>query len=220
VPSRSHGAWLVIASLAFWLSWVLMPGVGVTDPTRIFALVGAHRANVYASVVFQLLSAAAYAPGIAAILATTAPRPSGSTLTGCVLVLIGAMGSAADSIFHLVAYEMTAPGIPLDAMVPVMRRLQGRDLAFLLPLIVAFLLGHALVVGGLRKRGPLAGIGALVLLIAPAIVIVGVPGVARGYVSARVVGLAFLGAISASLLFLGLSMMFEQDRTLERDRPF
>jgi hypothetical protein len=189
-----------------------MPGVGVTDTAKIFALVGAHRPNVYASVVFQLLSAAAYAPGIAAILSVRAPRPTGAALAGCVLLLIGAMGSAADAMFHLVACEMTAPGISLEAMAPVMRRLQGRDLALLLPFVLAFLLGHALLVGALRKRGPFARLGAIVLLAAPAIVIVGAPSVGRGLVSGRLVGLAFLGAINASLLLLGISLMSEHDR--------
>lgn len=210
--ARGHGAWLVIASLSFWLSWLLMPGVGVTDTARIFTLVGAHRTNVYASVAFQLLSAAAYAPGIAAILALRSPRPTAPALTGAVLVLIGAMGSAADAILHLVAYEMTAPGISLEAMAPVMRRLQGRDLALLLPFVLAFFLGHGLLVGALRNRGSLARLGATVLLVAPAIVIFGAPSVGRGLVSGRVVGLGFLGAINASLLLLGLSMMIDRER--------
>ena len=49
------GAWLFCASLAFWVSWLLMPGVGVTDPALIFELVGGHRAKVFASVLLQLL---------------------------------------------------------------------------------------------------------------------------------------------------------------------
>jgi len=44
-----------------------MPGVGVTDAERIFALVGAHRGRVLASSVLQLFSAACYAPAAVAL---------------------------------------------------------------------------------------------------------------------------------------------------------
>ena len=36
--------WLLsAAAVLFWLSWALMPGVGVTDPAQIFALVSSQR---------------------------------------------------------------------------------------------------------------------------------------------------------------------------------
>src|SRR5262249_44420301 len=44
---RATGAWLLLASVGFWLSWWLMPGVGVTDTATIFALVSQQRASVY-----------------------------------------------------------------------------------------------------------------------------------------------------------------------------
>jgi hypothetical protein len=36
------GLWLCAASAFFWLSWLLMPGVGMTDP-RPFRAVNQHR---------------------------------------------------------------------------------------------------------------------------------------------------------------------------------
>jgi hypothetical protein len=208
----STGAYLVLASFAFWLSWFLMPGVGVTDTAAIFALVGAHRTHVLASVVLQLTSSALYAPAIAAILAEEAGRRSLAVRAGCALLAIGAMGSAADAIFHLVAYEMTAPGIALDAVAPVMQRLQGKDLVLLVPFVAAFFLGHALLVSGLRRRGPVAMLGARVLTIAPLIVIAGGPAARAHLVAGRLIGLGFLGAVAGSLAVLGVSMMAEGRR--------
>jgi hypothetical protein len=210
MPRTSAGAYLVIASAAFWASWLLMPGVGVTDTATIFALVGPHRARVLASVVLQLLSAAMYAPGIGAILATTAARRSAAIRAGGALLLIGAMGSAADAIYHLIAYEMTAPGIAFDAVAPVMRRLQGKDLALLLPFVAAFLLGHSLLVATLRKRGSIATFGARVLFLAPLIVLAGGPAARAGFVTGRIVGLSFLGVLAGSLALLGLSLIAEE----------
>jgi hypothetical protein len=200
---KSVGVWLIVASSAFWLSWLLMPGVGVTDTATIFRLVGEHRSSVYASVVLQLLSAAAYAPGIVGIAASAAP-PRGARAGGT-LVAIGAMGSAADAIFHLVAYEMTAPNLAPETVAPVMRRLQGPDLALLLPFVAAFFLGHVLLVRAFRGSGPLARLGNRILLAAPAIVVVGGFLVRLGLVPGRVVGLGLLAAISGSLAMVGLS---------------
>ena len=47
-----------------WLSWLLMPGVGVTDSAQIFALVERKRPSVMISVVAQLISAALTAPSL------------------------------------------------------------------------------------------------------------------------------------------------------------
>lgn len=39
----SRAAALIAAAFLFWLAWVLMPGVGVTDTLQIFSLVGPRR---------------------------------------------------------------------------------------------------------------------------------------------------------------------------------
>jgi len=121
--TRSSGVWLIVASALFWLSWLLMPGVGLTDARQILERVGAHRDEVFASAVCQLLSAAAYAPGLAGVLAADLARSSRLVRVGAIVLLIGAMGSAADAIFHLVAYEMTAPALTGDALEIIMRQL-------------------------------------------------------------------------------------------------
>ena len=76
-----------------------MPGVGVTDTATIFSLVAAHRHDVFLSVVLQLLSSALYAPGIAGLRSAEPARQSIALRTGSLLLVVGAMGSAADAIF-------------------------------------------------------------------------------------------------------------------------
>ena len=205
------GTSLVVASVGFWLSWMLMPGVGVTDTATIFALVGANRSSVFASVVLQLLSAAAYAPALVAIAASDHARESRAMRAGCVLLAIGAMGSAADAVFHLVAYEMADPAVMSEAMAPVMRRLQGPDLGLLLPFVVAFFSGSAVLAVARRKGGTFARVGFLALIAAPAVLLAGAPLVRFGLLAGRVVGLAFLGAIAGSLAMMGLSMATERE---------
>lgn len=204
---RAAGAWLLAASAAFWLAWALMPGVGVTDAAQIFALVGAQRGSVLLSAILQLASAAAYAPGAAGLLGSARARGSAALRLGCVLLLVGAMGSAADAVLHLVAYEMTAPGVAAAEMEPVMRRLQGPDLALLLPMIAAFFAGHALIVTALRSEGRLARLGFRLLLAAPAIAAVGALAARAGLLPGRVVGLASLAALAASLAAAGLEIL-------------
>jgi hypothetical protein len=206
---KSAGGFLVAASIAFWVSWLLMPGVGVTDTATIFALIGAHRSGVFASVILQLMSAAAYAPGLFAIARSNHASQTWPIRAGCVLLAMGAMGSAADAIFHLVAYEMTGPGLAAEALAPVMRKLQGTDLALLLPFVVAFFAGHALLVVGHRHRGPLARAGFLALVASPAILLAGAPMVRLGILAGRVVGLAFLAATAGSLALIGVSILAE-----------
>jgi hypothetical protein len=158
---RATGAWLILASVGFWLSWWLMPGVGVTDTATIFALVSQQRAGVYASVVVQLIYAAACVVAAAQLRASDRARASRTMRVGCSLLAVGAVGSAADAMFHLVAFEMTARGMDLPAMVPVMQRLQGPDLGLLAPFIAAFLAGHVLLALAWRNQDRLAR-GALV----------------------------------------------------------
>jgi hypothetical protein len=212
VRSKVAGLCLLFASAAFWLSWVLMPGVGVTDTATIFALVGEHRPDVFASVVIQLVSAAAYGAGVVTYFAAQGSSPRKAILAGGVLLAVGAMGSAADAVFHLVAYEMTAPAIPLDAVAPIMRRLQGGDLALLLPFVAAFFVGHALFVYPHRKAGTLGRTGARLLTAAPLVVLLGAPLVRFGVLPGRFVGLGFLGALSGSLLFVGLSLAVPSEK--------
>jgi hypothetical protein len=172
-------------------------------------LVGTHRSSVFASVILQLVSGASYAPGVVAIAMSDDAHRARTIRVGCILLAIGAMGSAADAIFHLVAYEMTGAGLAPEAMAPVMTKLQGPDLALLLPFVAAFFAGNALLVVAHRRRGPLARAGFLALVVSPAILLAGAPMVRLGILAGRVVGLAFLGATAGSLAMVGLSVISE-----------
>jgi hypothetical protein len=179
------GGMLILASLTFWLAWRLMPGVGVTDTATIFALVGAHRGAVLASVVLQLVSASAYVLGAIGL--------AGRTRAGAVLLALGALGSAADAIYHLVAFEMTAPGLDRVAMTPVMQRLQGPDLAFLLPFVAAFFVAHGTIAWARRRE---ARVACWLLVTAPGAAFLG--------------GLALLAVTSTSLALVGASIARER----------
>lgn len=131
------GVLLWIGAATFWASWALMPMPGTTDPAFILSAVAAARAEVLASCVLQLVSAAAWVAGL-----IVAPAPGHRAwTTGAALLAVGMTSSSADAIYHLVAYELTAPGVSPELAVTVMARLQGPDLALLLPGVGAFFLG-------------------------------------------------------------------------------
>lgn len=194
MSERAAGAWLVAAALLFWLAWALMPAVGITDTRQIFEHVAARAPAVRASVILQLVSAACYAPALVGLARTPDADQRRSLRLGAVLLLVGAMGSAADAVLHLLAVEMVAPGIDRDAMIPVMERMQGPNLALLGPLIAAFFVGSlALAIGAARARivprwNP--WLFALALLVIP------VGG-----------GLALLACVSASQAWIGLALL-------------
>ncbi len=203
---RATGAWLLLASVGFWLSWWLMPGVGVTDTATIFALVSQQRTGVFASVVAQLISAAAYVVGAGQLRASDPARASRTMRIGGSLLAVGAVGSATDAMFHLVAFEMTAPGVQLDAMVPVMQRLQGPDLGLLAPFIAAFLAGHVLLALAWRNRDRLARGAWWLIASVPAVAVLGALARRTDLVPGRMVGLAVLGVLSGSLALVALAV--------------
>jgi len=170
---------LGLAAAAVFGAWLLMPGVGITDAERIFALVVA--------------------------------RPA--LRVPAALLLVGAMGSAADAVFHLFAYEMTAPGAPSEALLPVMARMQGPGLVWILPLILSFFVGTGLLAcaahraaAGRGGRGVATALGiALALLFTLAFAGQIAPG--------RAIGLGVLAWVSASQIRVALSPLFEPARS-------
>jgi hypothetical protein len=64
MSERASGRWLIAASLLFWLSWSLMPGVDVIDARQILERVALQRDAVWLSAALQLLSAACFAPAV------------------------------------------------------------------------------------------------------------------------------------------------------------
>jgi hypothetical protein len=176
-----------------------MPGVGITDTLTIFGLVGQHRERVMVSVCVQLFSAAAYAPGIVGLLGMPQAATSRALRWGAGLLAVGAMGSAADAVFHLVAYEMTAPSVQTAAMIPVMQQLQGPDLKWLAPMISAFFVAHGIIAWAARRQHEVGKVSWMMILGVPVLVtLAGV--VARAEpLSGRFAGLSVLALVSFSL---------------------
>jgi len=193
VSVRLAGGWLIAAGLLFWLAWFLMPAVGITDTRQIFELVAAKRGAVRASVIVQLVSAACYAPALVGAARRPEAERQRSIALGCVLLLMGAMGSAADAVLHLLAVEMVAPGIERDAMIPVMERMQGPNLALLGPLIAAFFAGSFTLALGFARAG-LTPRGHLWLY-------------AVSLAAAALSPLALLAGVSASQAWLGVALL-------------
>jgi hypothetical protein len=213
LTARLAGAALLAAAALFWLSWLLMPGVGITDAGRILDLVGQHAGRVRASVALQLLSAACYAPALVGILATRRLRRQRWVRGGAILLSIGAMGSAADAVFHLLAVEMVGPGIDPAAVLPVMERMQSAGLLFIAPLILAFFAGSGALALGFARAGVVPRANPMLLAIAVALAASGGPLAAGNAGAARGVGLAVLGLVSASQAWLGLGLWARQPAT-------
>src|SRR5262245_34924185 len=116
---RNTGFLFIVAAALFWLSWLLMPGVGVTDAAQIFELVARQRSSVMLSVVTQLLSAALYVPALLGTSWAVGHTSDSGVQWGAGLLLLGAMGSAIDAVFHLLAYAMTKPDLERSSLLQV-----------------------------------------------------------------------------------------------------
>jgi hypothetical protein len=125
---------------------------------------------------------------------------------GAVLLAAGAMGSAADAIFHLLAYYMTEPGMDAAALAPVMERMQGPGLALLAPLLIAYFVGVGLLAIGMRRAGLVSRWNTRLLAAALAVALAAPVLVRGGIVAPRAVGLTVLGLFSASLVGTGLAL--------------
>jgi len=199
--SRAGRAWLIAAALLFWTAWALMPGVGVTDAALILDTVGQRREMVKLSVALQLLSAAFYAPGLVSVVLRARAEGARGVALAATLLLVGAMGSAADSVFHWLAVEMTAPGVSREAMLPVMARMQGPALVVVAPLIAAYFVGTwSLSIAAVRAGWVPRACAALAFLSLLMVAIAAVPG------GARLAGLLFLACICASQAWIGVGL--------------
>jgi hypothetical protein len=200
------GLWLVVAAGLFWLSWLLMPGVGVTDPEQIFQLVGSQRPLVAASVVMQLASAVCYVPAMLGLGCDARLNRARSLRWGAGLLIAGAMGSAADAVLHLLAYAMTMPELERTSLVPVMSFMQGPGLLLLAPLVVSFFAGGGVVSFALAKAKVVSMWNARLHLVAVAIALLGGALASSGVLPPRVVGLTFLGVVSTAQAWTGLAL--------------
>ena len=212
MSERASGFWLVAAASLLWFSWWLMPGVGITDAQKILDGVAQERALVSASVILQLLSAAFYAPALIGLVARPSARSDRQMCMAAIFLLIGAMGSAADAIFHLLAYAMTAPGLDPSSFVGLMQIMQGQGLRFILPLSAAFFVGSVWLSVVLARRH-------LVSLWNPALhgLALGV-AIAGGLLSwdvgvaDRTVGLAVVALVVGSQVWAGAALVSTRER--------
>jgi hypothetical protein len=139
-PGPIAGWLFVLGTLAFVVAWALMPLPGTRDTELILREVALVRESVWASAAIQMLAATMWA--VAVVLVPTPPRARRTWWAGLALFSVGAtVFDAADAIFHLVAYELTAPGVAPETARGVMLRMQGPDLAFLVPSLLALAAG-------------------------------------------------------------------------------
>jgi hypothetical protein len=189
-----------------------MPGVGITDAQKILDGVAQQRALVSTSVVVQLFSAACYAPALIGLVARPSAGSDRQMCMAAIFLLIGAMGSAADAIFHLLAYAMTAPGLDPSSFVGLMQIMQGQGLRFILPLSAAFFVGSVWLSVVLARRH-------LVSLWNPALhgLALGV-AIAGGLLSSdvgvsdRTVGLAVVALVVGSQVWAGAALVSTRER--------
>jgi hypothetical protein len=125
------GFFLMAAAACFWISWVLMPGVGVTDAKKILMLVSSQPGRVLISAALQLTSAGLFAIAIPGLVRRFRAEQNFWANIAPALLALGACGDAADAVYHQLAYEMVRPGVNQAAMIPVMQRMQSEDLRYL-----------------------------------------------------------------------------------------
>jgi hypothetical protein len=201
-----NGGWLVAAAGLFWVSWLLMPGVGVTDAGQIFELVASRRPLVSASVVIQLVSAMLYAPAMVGVVSKPQIGRDRHACWGAGLLLVGAMGSAADAVLHLLAYAMTAPGVAPAPMIPVMTFMQGPGLIVLAPMIASFFAGGWVLAAALSRMAVVSRWNARMHGLAFVTAAAGGLLVTSGLVPSRIVGLTFLAMVSAAQAWTGIAL--------------
>jgi hypothetical protein len=214
------GLSLVTAAALFWLSWLLMPGVGVTDAAEIFALVSSRRPLVLASVITQLVSAVLYVPALMGVMRDPEVGRDRWARYGAALLLVGAMGSAADAVLHLLAYAMTAPGLDRSALIPVMAFMQGPGLVLLMPLVLSFFIGGALLSVALARHGIVPRANARLHAVAVLIALAGWAWASSGSISPRFVGLAVLAAVSAAQAGVGIKVWKRRARATSGGRSW
>lgn len=201
---KGIGFSLISAAILFWVGWLLMPGVGITDTAEIFEHVGANREAVRRSAFLHMLCAFSFAlaaPSIAMLFPMRVRRMARFAASA---LAAGACGIAIDALLHVVAYEMTSPGVDRAAMVPVMVQLQTTNLAFVMIFFLAFFVGAGALAGAASRAGLVSRWNPRLHGIAFAIAIVG--GIALGPRGGlRIVGLTFLALVSISVAWVGVA---------------
>ncbi len=128
-------------------------------------------------------------------------------LVGASLILIGVMGMCADAFFHLVAYYMTVEDLAKEAMLAPMTLLQTQGIAFLVPLMVPFLVGGAVYARELQKADVVSAIPVVCFLLALAVAVVGAGVVSIIGQGRHLVSLSFLGLVALGYGWIGFELL-------------
>jgi hypothetical protein len=200
--ARISGVLLILAAALLWVAWALMPDAATNDPAVIARAVAATRDSVRLSAIVQLVASAAFVPAVLLL----AGRGSAPTFVGGSLVLVGAMGMAADAVYHQAAYQMTAPDVDAAAMLTPLARMQGEDIVSLVPLLLAFVVGTPLLGAGLIREGRAPRWVGPVLVAAFVVAIGGALGVRFAGLPRRLVVLGFFGAFGLAFAGMGLRL--------------
>ncbi len=201
---------LVLGAVTFWLAWFLMPDAGTNDASHILDAVRANHAAVWWSVLVQLISCVAFVPAVLGLAPVQGSRRSTFTLVGESLVLIGVMGMCADAFFHLIAYYMTAEGIAKEAVQAPMVLLQTEGIAFLVPLMIPFLVGGVVYTMGLWKAGLISATPTRFFWLAIIGAVVGSGVVSVIGQGRHVVALLFLGLVALGYSWIGFELLGAQ----------
>lgn len=150
--NKMTGYILIFAGVTFWISWFLMPDPGTTDAAHILAIVKEKRTSVFASVIVQIVSSAAYIVALCLMAQRYLPQRK-VTFAGIVLLGIGVLGLCSDAFFHLLAFYMTDSTVNMQAdVIAVMTFMQTGGVAFLVPLLLPFFIGSLLLALGLHRQ--------------------------------------------------------------------
>jgi hypothetical protein len=182
---------LALGAVLSWCAWALMPDAATNDAAHILTAVAGARDAVRASAIMQLAGSALLVAGLVA-------EAREGRRAGAIATLLGGVGMAADAVYHQLAFEMTAPGVAREAVLPVMTKMQTEDLRPLVPLLLLFPVGA--VVLGLQRRGAGAPWSSRALMAPLLTVPLGVVGHLALGLPIRVVALATLGAVCAGLV--------------------
>lgn len=204
------GYLLILAATTFWISWFLMPDQGTADTFHILTIVKESREAVFFSVMIQIISSVLYLAALFLLAQTTSPQRN-ITLTGFVLLGIGAMGMCADAFFHLLAYFMTDPAVNIqEDVVMVMQFMQTQGIAFLLPLLLPFFIGSLVLAIGLHHQTVVSKIPQLIFIAAFLVGITGAVIVNKflGY-GKPVLVLTILGLFAFGQILIGWELMIK-----------
>jgi len=164
---------LILASLTFGISWLLMPDPGTTDTAHILSIVKQSRASVLASVAIQIISSVLY---IAALFSFSKYQLIQKRITwiGAACMAIGVLGLCSDAFFHLLAYYMTDNAVTIQQdVVRVMEFMQTDALIFLIPILVPLFIGSLFFAIGLSRQGEISRMPALICVTAFLMLFVG-----------------------------------------------